>query len=41
MAHFIPCSKRTDALRTAVVKLHGLPIVSDRDVQFVSDFSGI
>ena len=46
MAHFLSCSRTTDASRVAkiflgsVVKLHSLPkiIVSDRDVKFTSYF---
>lgn len=44
MAHFIPCSKTSDACKVAkiyfseIVKLYGLPktIVSDQDVGFTS-----
>ena len=46
MAHFLRCSRTSDASRVAkiffdgVVKLHGLPkiIVSDRNVKFTSYF---
>ena len=46
MAHFIPCSKTTDAAHVAhlclrgIVCLYGLPksIVSERDLRFTSHF---
>ena len=46
MAHFLPCSRTSDASKIAkpyfdeIVKLYGLPktIVSDRDVRFMSYF---